>query len=83
LNHLSLGRPLEDDDEEDGEEVKRSALKFREETKGDLDSSMMWRLLAKNSVITCSILAGSEREFEGDDAISIKLKQYGNFDCLV
>lgn len=30
---------------------------------------MIWRLLAKNSVIICSIMAGSDKKSEVDDAI--------------
>jgi len=66
LNHLSLGLTLDEEEEdEDGEDTICSPLKFREEMQGLLDSSIMWRLLAKNSVIICSIFA----ESEWDDAM--------------
>ena len=35
-------------------------MKFRDESYGERDSRMMWRLLAKNSVITCSTIGGSD-----------------------
>lgn len=61
LNHLSLGRTLDEEDEEveDGEE---RVLKLRDEAESALDSIIMWRLFAKNSVIICSVFAASDRK---------------------
>lgn len=58
MNHLSLGRTLDEEDEEveDGEE---SVLKLRDEAESALDSMIMWRLFAKNSVMICSVFAAS------------------------
>jgi hypothetical protein len=55
LNHRSRGW-LPDRGEDGGE----GRVKLRDDSYGERDSRMMWRLLAKNSVITCSTMGGSE-----------------------